>query len=73
MVVTTDYETLLSEIVSPAPPALVRHLKAIANGGEKLSRKDVRMIAFGYLAGTDRFKRSYRNALLASMEPQAGP
>ena len=69
-----DYETLLAEIVDPAPPALLRHLRAITNGGEKLTRKDVRMIAFGFLSGADKWRRSYRHAVLASMvEPKAGP
>lgn len=63
-----DYETLLAEIVDPAPPALVRHLKAIVNGGETLTRKDVRIIAFGFLASKERFIRSYRKAIM-----DAGP
>ena len=67
-----DYEVLLAEIVDPAPPALVRHVRAIANGGEKLTRKDVRVIAFGFLAGVERFKRSYRHAILASMDKNGG-
>lgn len=69
-----DYETLLAEIVDPAPPALVRHIRAIANGGEKLTRKDVRMIVFGFLASTGglttRYKRTYRDAILASMQDE---